>query len=78
MTEHKKHFQLLGFARRLEVTYNQLFADVDLSIRQRWILEDIGYMKPMLQDGMEESKALRIVISGRLDAMRFVEKENLQ
>lgn len=70
MTEHQYRCQLMGYARRLEVVYNQLFADVDLTERQQWIQEDCTYMRPMLEDGMHESQAVRIVMEPRLQHMR--------
>lgn len=70
MTESQYRCQLMGFARRLEVTYNQLFADLDLPTRQSWILEDTSIMRQMLEDGMHESRAVRIVMEPRLQQMK--------
>ncbi len=66
MTEHQRRCMLVGYARRLEVVYNQVFADIELTERQKWIQEDQGYIRTMIEDDVHESQALRIVMESRL------------
>lgn len=70
MTESQKRCALVGYRRRLEVVYNQLFADCDLSLRQDWIRFDQILVAEMIEQGIHESKATRVALEYRMDAAR--------